>query len=71
MSCLGHQQTFRDVRVTSASPPQTDIDPRLLSVGFGPCVDGSELERTFFTCAALVGAAMCSAFECGSHDRWP
>ena len=21
--------------------------------------------------AAMVGAAMCSAFECGSHDRWP
>jgi len=21
--------------------------------------------------AGLVGAAMCSAFECGSHDRWP
>jgi hypothetical protein len=21
--------------------------------------------------AALVGAAMCSAFRCGSHDRWP
>jgi hypothetical protein len=21
--------------------------------------------------AALVGAAMCSAFECGTHDRWP
>jgi hypothetical protein len=20
---------------------------------------------------ALVGAAMCSAFKCGSHDRWP
>ena len=30
----------------------------------GPCVDGSELARTFFTSAALVGAAMCSA----SHD---
>ena len=28
------------------------------------CVDGSELARTFFTNAALVGAAMCSA----SHD---
>ena len=26
-----------------------------------PCVDGSELARTFFTFAALVGAAMCSA----------
>jgi hypothetical protein len=21
--------------------------------------------------AGLVGAAMCSAFECGPHDRWP
>jgi hypothetical protein len=21
--------------------------------------------------AGLVGAAMCSAFECGTHDRWP
>ena len=30
----------------------------------GPCVDGSELARTFFTSAGLVGAAMCSA----SHD---
>ena len=29
---------------------------------FGPCVDGSELARTFFTSAALVGAAMCSAY---------
>jgi hypothetical protein len=28
----------------------------------GPCVDGSELARTFFTSAALVGAAMCSAY---------
>jgi hypothetical protein len=26
-----------------------------------PCVDGSELARAFFTFAALVGAAMCSA----------
>ena len=30
---------------------------------------GSQLP--FFTYAALVGAPMCSAFECGSHDRWP
>jgi hypothetical protein len=33
--------------------------------------DGSELARAFFTFAALVGAAMCSAFRCGSHDRAP
>jgi hypothetical protein len=42
-----------------------------LHVGFGPCVDGSELARRIFTSAGLVGTAMCSAFECGSHDRWP
>ena len=35
------------------------------------CVDGSELARTFFTNAGLVGAPMCSAYQCGSHDRWP
>jgi hypothetical protein len=29
------------------------------------------LARTFFTRAALVGAAMCSAYACGSRDRWP
>ena len=33
--------------------------------------NGSELARVFFTSAALVGAAMCSACYCGSHDRWP
>ena len=38
---------------------------------WGPCVDGSELARVFFTGAGLVGAAMCSAFERGSRDRWP
>jgi hypothetical protein len=38
---------------------------------FGPCVDGSGLARVFFTSAALVGAAMCSAFERGTRGRWP
>ena len=40
-------------------------------VRFVPCVDGSKLARTFFTFAALVGAAMCSAFQCGARGRWP
>jgi hypothetical protein len=40
-------------------------------VRFVPCVDGSELARTFFTFAALVGAAMCSACSCGTRGRWP
>ena len=28
-------------------------------------------QELFFTFAALVGAPVCSAFRCGSHDRWP
>jgi hypothetical protein len=37
------------------------IEATQTDVRFVPCVDGSELARTFFTFAALVGAAMCSA----------
>jgi hypothetical protein len=33
--------------------------------------NGSELARTFFTLAELVGAPVCSALKRGSHDRWP
>jgi len=43
----------------------------LITENRATAVDGSELARAFFTFAALVGAAMCSAFRCGSHDRWP
>ena len=50
---------------------KADVNPRSCYVTEVPCVDGSELARAFFTFAALVGAAMCSAFRCGSHDRWP
>ena len=56
MSALGHKRTFAVQNVMSALPP---------------CVDGSELARTFFTFAALVGAPMCSAFVCGTRGRWP
>ena len=56
-----------DVRFGS----KPDIAAACPHVAEVPCVDGSELARTFFTFAALVGAAMCSAFRCGSHGRWP
>jgi hypothetical protein len=36
-----------------------------------PCPQWLLVGKVYFTSAALVGAAMCSAFECGSHDRWP
>jgi hypothetical protein len=55
----------------SAVPPK-DVDGQSLDIRFVPCVDGSELARTFFTYAVtLVGAAMCSAFKRGTRDRWP
>ena len=43
-------KTFGDARAMSALPP---------------CVDGSELARTFFTFAALVGAPMCGRLRVG------
>jgi hypothetical protein len=45
----------------SALPPKADMCSALAHVRFVPCVDGAELARAFFTFAALVGAAMCSA----------
>jgi len=78
-----HNEPMRfDVRMGSIAPkmgfpPMSGLPPiatelrTSLEVRFVPCVDGSELARTFFTYAALVGAAMCSACRCGSHDRWP
>ena len=67
---MGHQRRF-DVGGTSAIAPIATKMSRRDERRKGPCVDGSELARTFFTSAALVGAAMCSAFERGSRDRWP
>jgi len=46
----------------SAFRLEADIAKILRHVRFVPCVDGSGLARAFFTFAALVGAAMCSAF---------
>jgi len=71
MSALGQKQTSAHVRVMSALPPKADPGTQPRDVRFVPCVDGSELARDIFTFAELVGAAMCSAFKCGSHDRWP
>ena len=56
-------------RPMSAFPPKSAYVRTLVDVSEMPCVDGSVLARAFFTFAAWVGAAMCSAFRCGSHDR--
>ena len=54
MSALGHLRPSHFVPVLNNVRYASDSDHS----------DGSELARTFFTDAALVGAAMCSA----SHD---
>ena len=51
----------------SASPPIATASRQNVIPRFGPCVDGSELARTFFTSAVLVGAAMCSASISAVH----
>jgi hypothetical protein len=62
---------FHIQHMLSALPPLATRQRTVPDVSNVPCVDGSELARAFFTQATLVGAAMCSAFRCGSHDRWP
>ena len=47
---------------TSEVSQKADIHGARWYVSKVPCVDGSVLARAFFTFAALVGAAMCSAY---------
>ena len=58
---IGDVERHDHVRLT----PNTSVDASQQNAALdfrnGSCVDGSELARTFFTNAALVGAAMCSA----------
>src|SRR5260370_36690838 len=49
-------------------PPEADIRHARWDVRVVPTPSWQELSSRF---AALVGAAMCSACRCGSHDRWP
>src|SRR5262249_32881151 len=49
------------IQVLNASTSRSLLCLRSLISALPPCVDGSELARTFFTCAELVGAPMCSA----------
>jgi hypothetical protein len=58
---FGSKLTCRHLIAMSALPPNADICWIDYDVRFVPCVDGSELARAFFTFAALVGAAICSA----------
>ena len=71
MPASGQSRRFGLLSITSALPRTPDVSRFGRHFAFVPCVDGSGLARAFFTFAGLVGAAMCSACRCGSHDRWP
>jgi hypothetical protein len=62
MSHVGQSRHFGRRQTTSGLPPGTDIVRPTRHVRKVPCVDGSGLARAFSRFAALVGAAMCSAF---------
>jgi len=68
---FGVKLRSRGLHHESVHTPISDIRPKSGHGSDVPCVDGSELARKNFTSASLVGAAMCSACLCGSHDRWP
>jgi len=51
MSASGHERTFALQQSTSALPLKADIEQCENDVCDGPCVDGSELARAFFTFA--------------------
>jgi hypothetical protein len=58
----GQSGNVHNEPMMSAFHPKATEQRTQFYVGSVPCVDGSELARAFFTFAALVGAAMCSAF---------
>jgi hypothetical protein len=60
---LGADVRFGSKADIAAALPKVRFNPKADVTEKGSaCVDGSELARAFFTFAALVGAAMCSAF---------
>ena len=54
----------------SAPPPITDMRPPRSRSYWAMC-GRLRVGKENSSRRSLVGAAMCSAFECGSHDRWP
>src|SRR5258708_8524323 len=58
MECRGWAHEGRRTSALVRIPDSSRTSQHVRKV---PCVDGSELARAFFTYAALVGAAMCSA----------
>jgi hypothetical protein len=69
--CMGHSRPGPAGRRSShvRYAPKATVGHQNAIGRDGPCVDGSELARRIFTLQAW--SVQPSAFERGSHDRWP
>ena len=70
MSVVGQERRFRHPNPMSVLLPQATAIATCRAVGKGHVWTAPSWQGESYV-AGLVGAAMCSAFECGSHDRWP
>jgi hypothetical protein len=55
----------------SASPRLADVNSEYCRTSRSAMCGRLRVGKAFLHVWRLVGAAMCSAFSCGSHDRWP
>jgi hypothetical protein len=76
---IGEQESTEQVnRIVSSMhragplyPPIADVSLRRSEPPLRAMCGRLQVGKENLHVAGLVGAAMCSAFECGSHDRWP
>ena len=67
----GQLHLFKHAPDRSAIPPVADVSLRRSEPPLRAMCGRLQVGKENLHVAGLVGAAMCSAFECGSHDRWP
>ena len=73
MTGLGHSRPMHTVPapINVRCYSDSDVIVRRSEVALRAMCGRLRVGKDFLHVAGLVGAAMCSAFECGSHDRWP
>src|SRR5262245_15383601 len=68
---IGHERLSSPEHIESASPPEADVDADIQRPPLRAMCGRLRVGKENLHVAGLVGAAMCSACLCGSHDRWP
>jgi hypothetical protein len=65
------RQSLQPEAIGAVMPPTPDISLHDANCRDGPMCGRLRVGKENLHFAALVGAAMCSAFLRGTHDRWP